>query len=157
MLNIKKELKIAFIVLIIFLLLTFLFTENIRIGYLIDYGIYFPKPISMNNIYHFEFREGDDFDIWLYEESKFNKVISKKDFDLIVDENISDIKNKIIEYYNGLDKEEMKLFKEHANIDELVNKNNYYLYKVSKTDNKTFKIIIADSASKKLYFFNTVR
>ena len=47
-------------------------------------------------------------------------------------------------------------FDKNVDINELVDINNYYFYKLSKDDNQSFIIIIADCFGKNAYMFNFV-
>lgn len=152
--DIKNGIIIAAIFFMIFLLLEIILAGNQRLIVFINHGIYLPKPEIMTSIYQYTYQDGEDLNIWRYNEKNFNKVLSKKKFYQINDSNIKKIEEKVIDYYNGLDENETKLFNKNVDIEKIVSLNNYYFYKESKKDNQTFLIIIADCASKKLYFFN---
>lgn len=148
---------VTMIFFIAFLLFELFLAINPRFVVFINNGIYLPKPETMTTIYRFNFKEGDDLNIWSYSEKRFNKLTSKGYLHKINDNNIEVIRKRVGDYYNGLTETEKKLFNENVNIDEIIIVNNYYFYKQSKEDDQTFLTIIADCSSKNLYFFDRVR
>ena len=147
----------AIIFFIVFLLAELFLSKTPRIVFFINHGIFLPKPEAMTTIYHYPFREGEDFDIWTYDEKNFYKLISKKYFYKIDENNIETVRKIILDYYNDLDENEKSLFDKNVDINELIDINNYYFYKLSNDDNQIFIIIIADCFSKNAYMFNHVR
>lgn len=156
MADIRNGIIVAIVFFIAFLLFVFIVSANPRFAVFINHGIYLPKPETMTSVYNYAFRKGEDLDIWEYSEKNFNKVISKKYFYQINDNNIEDINEKVVNYYKELDGSEKKLFDKNIDINKIINANNYYFLKETTEDSQTFLIIIADSSNRKLYFFNMV-
>ncbi len=142
---------------IVFLFVELFLSKSPRIVLLINHGIYLPKPETVTTIYHYTFREGEDFDIWTYSEKNFYKLISKKYFYKIDENNIETVRKIILDYYDDLDEKEKSLFDQNVDINGLMNINNYYFYKLSKDDHQIFAIVIADYSTKNVYMFNHVR
>ncbi len=147
---------LPFVLYLFLLIIPSIFDENHRVSLWINNGIWLPKPLEIKDIYHYEFRAGEDFSIWIYDEENFNKGISKSYFKRITEDNIERLKDKLTEYYHRLDDDETKLFDENVNLKNLPLIGNHFLFKSSKQDEKTFILIITDSATNSLYFFNAV-
>lgn len=156
----RKNIFLISIIIIIFIIVAFVFSNIISFGegiaLYINHGVWIPKPDKVQGIYRYDFREGEDFSIWSYSNDKFEKVISKKYFEKINENSIDKMTEKIVEYYDRLDSNEKSKFDEWVIISELINTNNYYLYKESPKDSRTFFVIIANVKENKLYYFNAV-
>lgn len=122
----------------------------------VNHGIVLPSPKSIDTVYRFDFREGEDLEIWLYNNKAFNKVISKKYFLKINEDNSVKVREFITKYYENLNVDEKEMFDENVDISSLVNSNNFYYLDIDKNDERTFLLILADVENKKLYFCNTV-
>lgn len=88
----------------------------------LNWKIQLPKPQEINTIYKYDYKEGEDFLIWVYSEKKMQKIISKKSFQKIEEKSLEEIKARISEYYNRLDDNEKKLFNDNVSINELLSK-----------------------------------
>lgn len=80
----------------------------------------------LKTIYQFDYRVREDLLILIYSNKKSKRIISKKEFKLINQENLEIISEKVIEYSNRLDDSEKELFNKNINIDKLldINQNN---------------------------------
>lgn len=153
--KIKKYTVISLLLLVTVIITLYFTLFDKRTTVLLSWGIYLPKPVNTEYIYLYEFRVGQDFYIWKYNDSGFYKVVSNKHFRQITENDINILKERIDEYYATLDEEEKQLFDENVNKEELLSTNNYYFQK-TKEDPNTFMIIIANEKENQLYFFVTV-
>lgn len=113
------------------------------------------KPLNVEEIYHYEFREGEDFYIFNYDNDKqINTIIQHNDFKKITKNNLEKIK-VLNMYHNDLCEKELKLFDQTINISELTEPRNYFLYSedIDLEDDDYFVQIISPK-QKKLYHFN---
>ena len=70
----KKYLTILIILLIIFIII-FIFISNPRVVTYINWKIYLPRPQKIDVIYNFEFREGEDLEIWHYSKKEQKRLL----------------------------------------------------------------------------------
>ena len=152
----KRKAIILFIILIMVIILLGVSLLSDNLLFYINYGVYLPNPSSVKTIYRFDYREGEDFFIWSYNDSKFMKAISKKEFNKINDSNIDFVNKQISEYYYQLNDDERKRFEKHTSLDKLLNTNNYYFCVISSENKNTFALLIADTEEQKIYYFNAV-
>lgn len=144
------------IIVILNVLLFFKIFDNHNIELYINWKIMFPKPSSVNNIYRFDFAEGEDFIIWEYENDKDVSKLIKR---LHPIDDINKITNLLDEYYSHLDNINKQIFKENTNYEKLLNINNYYLYKNEYTSEVCFSnlLLIFVPEDNYLYIFQVVR
>lgn len=144
------------IIVILNVLLFFKIFDNHNIELYINWKIMFPKPSSVNNIYRFDFAEGEDFIIWEYENDKDVSKLIKK---LHPIDDINKITNLLDEYYSHLDNINKQIFKENTNYEKLLNINNYYLYKNEYNSEVCFSnlLLIFVPEDNYLYIFQVVR
>lgn len=154
----KRKIFFGIVILIsIFMFYHFYFdSENIELY--LNWHIYLPKANHLDTIYRFKFREGEDFSILTYSSKRFEKIISKKRFKPINQENLEIISNKVTEYYNILDERERELFDRNVNINQLldINQNNLYLLQISPVEERTYIILLASISERKIYYLNAV-
>ena len=126
----------------------------------INWGISMPKPIEIKIIHNFDFKEGDDIEIWKYETSKVEKIRDKNEFIRIDENNLTDIENYLNQYYEGLSYDEsiQEKFSDNIPIEELVMEGNYYsLIKAEEKHTNCYLLMILDTESNYLYFLNHIR
>lgn len=150
-----KKIIIIFVVLVTF----FLITYN-KLNLYINWKIYLPGIQRRIVIFDNFFRDGDQISIFKY----YNKIKMKaiKDinhFNSISSENIDDIEEKLLDFYNGLSMDTKgidgkEVYDKNINNEQLLNTDNYYLI---KQEDKTYIILILDMKNKRLYTFITVR
>ena len=58
----------------------------------INWGLKVPNPKSIEVIYNFEYREGNDFEIWTYESSDVENMKDYDEFKIITEDNIDLVK-----------------------------------------------------------------
>lgn len=156
-----KKIIIFFVTILTFLLVVLLFDEKGRYSRTIhsNWEINFFGAKRLEKIFVYNYREGEDFLIWSYDDKKFSKVLIKNKFNVIGNQNVDLVKRILSNYYNRLDSNEKSLFEESVDIDLLVDKSNYYLYKERDTlidEYKNFVIVIARTDIKKIYYFNAI-
>lgn len=125
----------------------------------INWDMYLTKPDKVEVIYNFDYREGDDFEIWKYSNLKLNKIRDNGHLKLITNENLQDIKNIFNSYYNQLAYNEkyQSEFKKYFSIDEMILENNYFSKITDNDDSNNFLLLLIDTRSNKLYYFNHIR
>ncbi len=154
--SINRLLLCGIFLITLFVTLVIFATTNPQFAFFINHGIYLPKPLERNSIFYFDFKEGQDLEIWNYKEENFNKITSKTKFKEIYRDGNLKIKRKLTEYYELLDNDERKLFDQNVKFSEVLDSKNYYYLKEKKNESKTFLIIIASLDDKKIYIFNSV-
>lgn len=106
----KKILKALIIIIIaITLILTILYNFSDSIFLKINWDIYLPKASENNIIYRFDYREGDDLEIWEYNNFKVEKIKNNDKFTVITDVNITNVKDYMNNYYDELGNDEKNL------------------------------------------------
>lgn len=126
-----------------------------RLELLLNWNLYFAKPIEIEKKYKYTYSEGDDFYIWSYNSKMYQKIVSKKLLK-IEKSNIDFVNEKILNYHNRLDNREIKILETSINLEDLITIDNHYLF-LEKDNGDDFLIIIANSDNNKLYIFNSVR
>ena len=131
----KKSLKKNFfivtvaILIIISLLILLVIWEVInsyRFNMYVNWNILLPKPNTIDVVFTFDYREGEDFVVWHYKDSK--KVVEEKNFNKIDDKNQIKVNSIIEKYYNKLDNKEKEKFNKKTSIENLSNLGNHYIY-----------------------------
>ncbi|MDO5393341.1 MAG: hypothetical protein Q4F33_01970 [Mycoplasmatota bacterium] len=131
----KKSLKKIFIIvtvailIIIFLLIlsvTWEVLNSYRFNMYVNWNILLPKPNNINVVFKFDYREGEDFVVWHYKDTK--KVVEEKKFNKIDEKNQTKVKSIIEKYYNKLDNKEKEKFNKNISIECLSNLENYYIH-----------------------------
>lgn len=161
----RKNKKVIFsFILVIFIMLIFVMLnagDNYQHIIYANWGVDFCTPKKLESIFMYDYREGEDFLIWSYDDDKFDKTLSKNKFSLISTENIKRVEQYLSEFYSRLDKKEKELFDKNVEVNSLIKPNNYYLYIDEIKDyiaweNRNFVIIIADFETRKMYYFNAI-
>ena len=137
-------------------ILFFILHGNPRLGTFINHGIYLPKPVEIKVIYRFDFRNGQDLEIWIYQKENFDKIFKNKKFRELKNDKSFIIKEKIDKYYSFLDAKEQKKFNKNVKLRTIMNTENFYYYRQNKDDQDAFVIMIADIKEMKLYIFDSV-
>lgn len=94
----------------------------------INWEISMPEPNEVEVIHHFDYKEGDDIEIWKYDSSKVDIIKDKKEFKLINDSNLGEIKSYLNQYYEGLsyNEELQEKFNDNVSIEDIASEGNYY-------------------------------
>lgn len=152
--NIKNKLfkLLICIVVILNLLLIFKIFNNHNTYLYINWKILLPEPSSVNNIYRYDFREGEDFIVWNYNSDKDSLAVTKK---LQKMDDIKKVNELLIEYYSYLDDENKNKFSSNIDFNIILNDDNYYLYKTENNNRHKLLLIFVPKYSN-LYIFNVV-
>lgn len=148
--------KIIIITIVSFLLIiSFIFfykNPNWRYSFsiYINWNKYIPIPDNTKVIYNYNYREGQDLDIWQYNNNKTNKI---KNLNYFKKMNKKNVEKQIKEYYKKLDEQEKKLYNKNININELTNNKNYYAFLDVPKENR-YILLILDTNENKLYLFH---
>jgi hypothetical protein len=127
----------------------------------INWELRVPNPKSIEVIYNFEYREGNDFEIWTYDSSDIEDMKEYDKFKIITEGNIDLVKGFFKKYYDDLsyDEEKISKFKENFSIENEIKEDNYYL--LIKDDEGTidedFLLLYLDVENNKVYYFASVR
>lgn len=123
----------------------------------INHHVLLSKPLNVEEIYHYEFGEGEDFYIFNYDNDKqINTIIQHNDFKKITKNNLEKITKVLNMYHNDLCEKELNLFDRKINISELTKPGNYFLYSedIALKDDDHYFVQIIFPKQKKLYHFN---
>ncbi len=125
--------------------------------FFINWNIKIPKAYKVDVIYSYEFRDGEDLEIWHYDKRKIEKMINSGNFTMVDEKNQSFIIKKLDEYHQSLDQNEKNLFESNVDINSLVIKENYFLFlNKNEKHNLTWTLLILDFKNKQIYYFNNV-
>ena len=154
--------KKRWVVVILVLMIILIITSKVDMNNLLlkmNWGIFLQKPNKVDIIYRFDYKEGDDFEIWTYNKLRINKIIDNNKFELITSKNIEEIKDIFNSYYNTLsyNEERQKQFKSHFYIDKMIVENNYFSITYGNEDRNNFLLLLIDTKDNKLYYFNHIR
>ncbi len=155
----KQEVKYVIMAIIIVIIIgKFFYEVNTPKALMFsNWKIMLPNPQTVDTIYHFEFKEGDDFEIWHYKEREIIEITSKSEFHKIEKEILIEVGEILNKYYGRLDDIEKEKFDEIVNKKQLLNDNNYYTFKSEGKNDKSFIIIFVDTERNQLYYFNSIR
>lgn len=154
----RKKIFIILISLIV-LIIGFIHIDS-KLDLYINWKIYLPGIQRRTIIYDDFFRTGDQISIFkYYSKWKMKSIRDINHFDRLSPENIDNIRESLLDFYNRLgsnfEKDNgKKNYDESINISQLLNINNYYLI---KRKDESYIIMIMDMNAKKLYTFITVR
>lgn len=121
-----------------------------------NWEINIPEPNKIEKIYNREFPEGEDLEIWHYEEKSIREIIDNNRFKEIDEQNKEFVLQKIDSYYGVLDDDEERLFNEYVNIESLVREENYFAFNTDKSNEASWILLILDYKTGKLYYFVNV-
>ena len=125
-----------------------------------NWDVTLSQPKEVETIYRYEYREGDDFEIWKYTEEKAQLIKENDSFEVISEDNISIVEERMEEYYSGLNDGDKTSFNNNFSAEDVIKSGNYYCIKVKNEDiswNKSFLILVLDVESNNLYYFNHIR
>lgn len=148
------------IILIILVILIGLITIYSKLDLYINWKIYLPGIQRRTVLFDDFFQDGDQISvIKYYNKLKMNAIKKINHFNSISPENMNDIEEKLLDFYDGLgtninENNSKGVYDEKINNKQLLNTDNYYLI---KQKNKSYIILILDMKDKKLYIFITVR
>lgn len=150
--------KIKIILVIVLLSVTFVFFRNfngICFEVYINHKVSLWNPTNIETIYRYNFREGEDFYIFSYDNDKdIKKIIQKNKFKMINQSNLNSNIRILNMYRADLCEKELELFDKTTNISELSKIGNYYLYKEDIEDDEDYFICIISPIDKKVFYFN---
>ncbi len=116
----------------------------------INNGVLLSKTKNVEEIYSYEFREGEDFYIFHYDREKdIKRIIQKNRFKKITNNNLDKITKVLNSYRNDLCEKELSLFDKTTNIQDLAKIGNYYLYTKDELDDDDYFIQILFPKEKK--------
>jgi len=139
---------------IIFTYKFFFINENVNLS--INWKIDIPKPKNIEVLYNYEYRDGEDLEIWYYEKENIEEIVNNNNFKNIDEENKSFIYQKMNDYYIILDEDKKKLFDENVSIERLITEENYFAFNTSKDNEESWILLILDYKTGKLYYFVNV-
>lgn len=145
---------LIFVIILFIPILLISFLTNERTALYINWGINIPRANNVNIIYNYEFREGEDLEIWNYKTEDIEKIAKNDNFKSIDEENKEIIEEKLNDYYRILDDNEKKLFNTNVDVQALLLPNNHFAY-ISE-DDITWLLLILDSENCKLYYFSNI-
>ena len=132
----------------IFMLICYLF-PNLLI--FINWGVYLPVPTKVEEIYTYDWREGNDLYIFSYSKRKYDKLIDK--FTEINSDNVDEINEILSDYYEILDYNKRCMYDNNVywvnNKSKLIG--NYFYTKKDLNREKGGMIIIAENEANKIY------
>lgn len=124
----------------------------------INNDVLLSKPLNVDEIYSYEFGEGEDFYIFNYDNNKeINRIIQCNGFKKIAKSNLEEITKVLNMYRNDLCEKELNIFNKTISISELTKIGNYYLYSENidlEDDNDDYFVQIIFTEQKKVYHFN---
>jgi len=153
----KKIIRI--LIILIVLIVCFIHVDS-KLDLYINWKIYLPGVQRRTVIYDSFFRTGDQISIFkYYNKGKMKMIRDMNHFDRISPENIYNIQENLLDFYDRLgpntDKDSGKVkYDENIQIKQLLNINNYYLI---KREDESYIIMIMDMNNKKIYAFISVR
>lgn len=108
------------------------------------------KPEVNKVIFEYEYRKGEDFEIWEYDD--INQIISSNGFKKSTEKDDEFVRNILYRYYSQLDDTEKELFDKNTSTEELARATHYYLYKERGSDE--YILLIACPNNKKVYYLH---
>lgn len=154
----RKKIGMGFIAIAFLILLSGCNRDNVLLK--LNWNISLPEPKEIEKIYNFDYREGDDFEIWKYSESDLENIKKKEFFNMITDDNIKEVKNAVSKYYESLEYDDnlKNKFNENFSIDKIVVKGNYYSFITEEEkDPDCYLLILLDVNTNAVYYFNHIR
>lgn len=148
-----KKIWIYCIIFFIIIIVIYNVFNTSNIVLYINWNIKLPKPNKVDVIYNYQYREGEDLEIWHYNDKKINKIINNKSSKKIDKINKEFIKQKLNDYYIVLDDNEKDLFNTSVNIDFLIQEENYFIY---YEKDKSWILLVIEYKSKDMYYFNNI-
>jgi len=118
-----------------------------------EWNINLPKPNKIEKIYNREFPEGEDLEIWYYEDESIKEIINNSSFKEIDEQSKEFVQQKVDSYYGPLDDDDERLFDEYINVESLVKKGNYFAFNTDKDGGASYILLILDCKTGKLYYF----
>lgn len=120
------------------------------------WGINIPKANKVEIIYNYKYPDGEDLEIWNYEEEKVKEIINNNKFKNIDEQDKSFIQEHMEDYYRILDDNEKNLFNKNVDISSLLVKENYFAFTTQKEDERSWLLLILDTKNCKLYYVSNV-
>lgn len=154
----KKLITLSLLILVvifIFILVIKNYDEFSLEAYL-NHGVLLSKSTNVEEIYSYEFGEGEDFYIFNYDKSgDIKKIIKENGFKRITENNIEKITEVLNMYRDDLCEKELSLFDETTSISELVKIGSYFLYPedLDMEDDDHYSVQIIFPKEKRVYYF----
>ena len=152
----RRKYIISLAIILIVVCIIIIFLNNHRITLYINWKIYLPKPQKIDIIYNFQYREGEDLEIWKYDEKDIKKITNKEIFKNIDETNKGFIQQKLKEYYEVLSDTNKQLFNDNVNTLLLLDKSNYFAYISKENDIRTWLLLIINSKTNEMYYFSNI-
>lgn len=152
----RRKYMISLAIILIVVCIIIIFLNNHRITLHINWKIYLPKPQKIDIIYNFQYREGEDLEIWKYDEKDIKKITNKEIFKNIDETNKEFIQQKLKEYYEILNDTNKQLFNDNVNTLSLLDKSNYFAYISKENDIRTWLLLIINSKTNEMYYFSNI-
>lgn len=152
----RKKYLIGLAITLTVVCIILIFLNNPRIVIYMNWKVYLPKPQERNVIYRFQYREGEDLEIWQYAEKDIKKITNKEIFKNIGEQNKEFIQQKLKEYYEVLNDTNKQLLNDNVNILSLLEESNYFAYINKENDTKTWLLLIINTKTNELYYFSNV-
>jgi hypothetical protein len=130
---------------------------NSKLDLYVNWNIYFPGIQRRIVIFDDFFQDGDQISIFkCYSKRNIKKIKNKNGFIKITSENIDEVQENLLNFYNGISTEGKEKYDKNINTNQIVNleSDNYYLI---KREEKSYIILILDMRNKRIYTFITVR
>lgn len=157
----KKIMKIIFLILILIITcIVVIKAQPNDILLRVNWNVSVLKPDEVEGIYRFDYREGDDFQIWKYSDSKLKELKENKIFTLISEDTTESAKDIFNSHYNDLSyNEDLQMkFNERFSIDDMVVENNYYALLENEEKNPgCYLLLLINTKTNELYYFNHIR
>lgn len=147
------------IVILAVLVTCFFMTYN-KSDLYINWKIYLPGIQRRILLFDDFFQDGDQISVFkYYNKIKMKAIKNINHFNSISSENIDDIEEKLLDFYNRLGTNiegtnGKEVYDKNIDNEQLLNTDNYYLI---KQEDKTYIILVLDMRNKRLYTFITVR
>lgn len=121
----------------------------------IKWNLNIPLEQESKAIYRYDFSATKDFHILKYDKSKdlLETLNEEQNFTKIETKYVSKLKEILKIYYESLDESEKKLFDANVNIENLLQDQNYYIYR--EITGKNYLLLVMDPDEHDIYYFNS--
>lgn len=152
----RKKYLIILLTIIIVMITIYMFLSIPTVVLYINWKVQLPNPQKIDALYNYEFREGEDLEIWSYNKEKTEKIVNSGIFKIIDEQNKDFIMKKINNHYNILNDTEKILFNNNVDLESLLTEENYFFYSDKGHDNMTWVLLVLDYKNNDLYYINNI-